>query len=121
MIAGMDDFVSYLYALVPLVNSWAYFPQALKLYRAQPIEVRSVSIGSWVTWLLCSAITLFYGLFKLHDVLFCVVAAVSVFWNVAVIILTLWKLRAGQLCPAPVVLSRPEAHSMTAGREHQVL
>lgn len=94
----MDYIVSFLYALVPLVNSWAYFPQAYKLYKAEPVEVRSVSIGSWAMWLLCSLITLLYGLMKLHDPLFCAVAGVSVFWNVTVILLTVWKLQIGRRC-----------------------
>ncbi|MFA7276538.1 MAG: hypothetical protein WC043_07040 [Pseudobdellovibrionaceae bacterium] len=99
----MDDLISFAYSLLPLVNSWAYLPQAVRLFTCERESLKSMSLWSWMTWLCCSVITLLYGVFKLHDPLFILVASVSVFWNVLIVGITLWRTRPNfqNLSPLP--------------------
>ncbi|HNQ92130.1 MAG TPA: hypothetical protein PKI93_04290 [Alphaproteobacteria bacterium] len=87
----MGSIFAIAYSFLPVVNSWAFLPQAVKLYRSSPIEARSVSLSAWLMWFGASFVSLMYGLTNLHDTLFCISAGVSVFWNALIISLTLWK------------------------------
>lgn len=87
----MEEIIALSYALLPLINSAAFLPQTVKLYKSSPEESRSISLESWMMWLAASVITLLYGIINLQDFLFCLVASVSVFWNLTLITLVMWK------------------------------
>lgn len=87
----MVDVFALMYSFLPLVNSIAYFPQVIKLFRSSAEEVRSVSLSAWFMWLCASFVTLMYGITNLHDPLFIIVASVGLFWNTMTIMITIWK------------------------------
>lgn len=108
----MEETIAFSYALLPLINSAAFLPQAFKLYKSTPEEARSISLEAWGIWLLASIITFLYGVINLHDPLFCLVASVSVFWNITLITLVVWKrvldtrIRQEAYRPLPSIIAR---------------
>lgn len=89
----METLVIFLYSLVPFITCAAYYPQVRRLMKASPEEIKSVSLLAWSTWLFCSLAGLLYGIYHLHDLLFCILTSIAIFWETSVIVITLYKRR----------------------------
>lgn len=90
----MESLIVFLYSLTPFLTSAAYLPQIHKLLKSSPAEIRSLSLWAWFIWTGCSFVSLLYGLVRLHDTLFCVVAAISFLWCALIVGIALYKRRA---------------------------
>lgn len=84
------DTLSLLYSLNGMIIGAAFLPQIVALVRDQSGAV-STSITSWFIFTLVSAISLAYGVFKLHDTLFIACSAVSVAGNGIIMLLTIYR------------------------------
>lgn len=59
--------------IVPAVTTLGYLPQVRKLWRTQNAE--GLSLGSWVLWILSSAISVLYVLVVVEDLALLIVSA----------------------------------------------
>ena len=80
----------YLYASIALVAIAGYLPQIYKLARSHG-DSGDISLLTWLIWLSTWLISLLYGMLILHDVRFCLVAAVNIAGHVAIIGLTFYN------------------------------
>lgn len=96
----METFAVFLYSLIPFITSAAYYPQVRRLMKSSPEEIQSISLLAWGTWLFCSIAGLLYGIYHLRDLLFCILAGLSVFWESSVVLITLYKRRFRQSRPS---------------------
>ena len=64
----MDQFFTFLYPAVALISSTAYFPQIKSLIYAKT-ACHSISIKSWVLWIVSGLIALGYASFSVGDAL----------------------------------------------------
>ena len=72
----MEQFFVFLYPVVVLVSIIGYIPQIKELiFAKQPLK--GISISSWLIWLLSSGLSLGYGVFHLHDLMFCLTTGVA--------------------------------------------
>jgi uncharacterized membrane protein HdeD (DUF308 family) len=64
----MIQFLTYLYAVVPIVVIIGWIPQIVAIFR-NPRSARGMSIGTWATWTVSGLVGTLYGVFVLGDFL----------------------------------------------------
>ncbi|MBG77964.1 MAG: hypothetical protein CL570_02905 [Alphaproteobacteria bacterium] len=71
----MKGVIITLYPLAGLVSLVAYFPQILNLMRAEE-DCETVSLASWMIWLLSSGLTWWYSAVAVDDFAFFAVSSI---------------------------------------------
>lgn len=62
----IEGVFTFLFPIVPLVATAGFFPQIIKLVKAQD-SLQNHSLGTWAMWVVCSAIALSYSALVLKD------------------------------------------------------
>lgn len=97
-----------LYPLVFLIGLAGYIPQIVRLVRDDSPAL-NISLMTWFIWTFATAISLGYGITKLHDVMFCVVTATNLLAHMLIIMLVIYRRRTGYV-------KEPLSHLSAAGR-----
>ncbi len=90
----MEDTLTILYSFIPLVSLIGYLPQ-IRVLLVQKEKASSISLSSWYLWLFMSVVSLGYGVFCLHDVLFSMTSAMNLLGCLSITLLVLYR-RSGQ-------------------------
>ncbi len=65
---GLNEVLTFLYALVPIVGAVGWFPQIYRLAR-NPSLRSGVSLATWGVWALTGLVGLLYGVIVIQDAL----------------------------------------------------
>lgn len=98
-----EDAIILAYAVLPLINGYAYYPQAVKLYKCTPEEARSTSLGAWSLWVGCTLVGLLYSGVIIQDTLYTLSCCVNF---IACTTITLLTVRQRLLDDDPAYSSR---------------
>jgi len=90
--AFMGDVFTQLYPFVFVIGLAGYGPQLYKLWK-EPRTAASLSLSTWVIWTSTWFISLGYGMTKLDDALFCLVAGMNLGAHIVIIALIAWHRR----------------------------
>ena len=86
------DIISSLYATVPAVIFFGYIPQIMQLIRAKT-DCRDISLLAWMMWNYVLIVSIFYGVYILHDIKFIIASALNCACVNVLIGITLYKRR----------------------------
>lgn len=86
----METFFLYTYPLVGLISLAAFIPQISALIKSTTSSA-NVSVKSWFLWTVTSVVSFGYGVYVLNDIMFCIMMGVTMFLNMIVISLIIYK------------------------------
>lgn len=86
----MEDVFVFLYPLLTINTIIAYLPQIMQLVKAEKAS-DDISLTSWYLWIGGSVIALGYGMFHLHDLMFCLTTGLNLLFMVTLVALVLYN------------------------------
>lgn len=112
----IEALFTYMYPLLTFTSCFAYLPQIKELAVAKSMPT-GLSLMSWIIWMGESFISAGYGIFHLHDALFCLLSLLDLALIGSVLGLALYL----NYIKYPQKQSRTRGHAFAAGDIGQIV
>jgi hypothetical protein len=89
---NMEQFFNYLYPFVFAIGLAGYGPQLYKLWQ-DPSAASGMALSTWMIWASTWFISFGYGVTKLNDGMFCLVAGMNFTAHLIIIAMIVWHRR----------------------------